>query len=377
MKVFLRDKKISNGRRTLYLDFYPPIAHPETGKQTRREFLKLYIYERPKTEADRDHNKETRILAENIRAQRQIHLQAGNYNFLLPSHKKKDFLQYFKDLAEKRKTSKGNYDNWLSAFNYFKAFTKGRCLMEDVTEKLISDFKDYLKSTPSIHYKKSVRQLSQNAAHSYYNKLKAAVTKAFDERLLDDDPGKRVKGIKQADTEREFLTLEELNKLAKTECEIPDLKRMALFSALTGLRWSDIIKLTWSEIQYAKDNGYYIQYRQKKTKGVEFLPTSEQAFTLLGKPGGSNELIFPDVVYSAWLNMKIKMWIIKAGITKKITFHNFRHTYATLQLTAGTDIYTVSKLLGHRNLKTTQVYAKVVDKLKMDAANKIKIDFND
>src|SRR5687768_11513540 len=117
MKVFLRDKKISGGRKTLYLDYYPPIAHPVSGKATRREFLKLYIIEKPKNEADRDHNKETKILADTIRAQRQLSVQAGNYGFMMASNKKIDFLQYFLDQAEKRKTSKGNYDNWLSAYH--------------------------------------------------------------------------------------------------------------------------------------------------------------------------------------------------------------------------------------------------------------------
>ncbi|HEY5746078.1 MAG TPA: site-specific integrase [Chryseolinea sp.] len=376
MKVFLRDKKISQGRKTLYLDFYPPIAHPVTGKSTRREFLRLYLYEKPKNEADRDHNKETKILADNIRAQRQISIQAGNYGFMFESFKKSDFLQYFRDLVEKRKTSKGNYDNWLSSYNYFNRFVKGHCLMEQMTEKLANDFKIFLSTTPSSMRTKSLKRLSQNAAHSYFNKFKAAVKSAFYEKFLDDDPTKRVKSIQPAETEREFLTMEELNKLANTECEIPDLKRMALFSAITGLRWSDIIKLKWGEISHSKDMGHYIHFTQKKTKAVELLNISDQAYSFLGTPGRSDETVFPNMTYSAWLNTKLKIWVIAAGIHKRITFHNFRHTYATLQLTAGTDIYTVSKLLGHRNLKTTQVYAKVIDKKKIEAASKIKIDFS-
>ncbi len=65
--------------------------------------------------------------------------------------------------------------------------------------------------------------------------------------------------------------------------------------------------------------------------------------------------------------------MIRAGIEKHITFHCARHTYATLQLSLGTDIYTVSKLLGHENLRTTEVYAKIIDEKKQEAASKIKI----
>ena len=84
--------------------------------------------------------------------------------------------------------------------------------------------------------------------------------------------------------------------------------------------------------------------------------------------------VFSNLKYSALNNLKLREWVMKAGITKHITFHCARHTYATLQLNLGTDIYTVSKLLGHRHLKTTEVYAKVMDKKKQEAANRIKLD---
>ena len=73
--------------------------------------------------------------------------------------------------------------------------------------------------------------------------------------------------------------------------------------------------------------------------------------------------------------LKLQQWVMKAGISKTITFHCPRHTYATLQLTLGTDIYTVSKLLGHKDLKTTQVYAKIIDeKKRWEAANRINLN---
>lgn len=375
MKVFLRTKKISGGRETLYLDYYPPIPHPVTGAKTRREFLKLYVYDKPTGTAQKDHNKATNALAENVRAQRQIKVQAGNFGFMLESKKKEDFVKYYEGLCEKRKSSKGNHDNWLSSLNYFKAFTKSNCLMEDVNDKLCNDFREYLLTKNSIKNSLNPKRLSQNAAHSYFNKFRAAVAQAFQDKLIEENPCLRVKGIKQAETDRTFLTLEELNKLVKTPCEIQYLKKVALFSALTGLRWIDIKLLTWGKIQNSKSGGYTLHFRQKKTGGFEILNISDQAFVLLGEPGNSDDFVFPNMEYSAWMLMKLKDWLTSASIYKKITFHNFRHTYATLQLSAGTDIYTVSKMLGHRNVKTTQAYTKVVDKLKIQAANKIKLDF--
>lgn len=103
MKVTVRYKPISKGRKSIYLDYYPPIIHPQTGKRTRREFLELYIYDKPQSLAERDHNKETKILAEGVRADRQIKIQNEQYGFIDKSKRNIDFLVYFKELTEKRK----------------------------------------------------------------------------------------------------------------------------------------------------------------------------------------------------------------------------------------------------------------------------------
>lgn len=373
MKVTVREKKIAGGRKSLYLDFYPPIILPDTGKPTRREFLGLYVFERPKSDSEKNQNKETRQLADSIRAKRQVELQAGVYGFWNQTKRRTDFLAYFRNLAEARKDSQSNYENWMSAYNYLESFTKGHCTIGDIDERFCADYRDFLLNSPSL--KRNKNRLAQNTAMSYYDKFRAALKQAFNEKLIAENPARQVKGIKETETQREFLTLEELQALAGTECDLPELKRAALFSALTGLRWSDIEKLVWSEIQSSESNGCYIRFTQKKTKGAETLPISEQAFQLLGERGGPNENIFKGLKYSAWLNLKLAQWVMRAGITKQISFHCFRHTFATLQLTLGTDIYTVSKMLGHKELKTTQIYAKVIDKKKVEAANKIKLNF--
>ena len=363
IKVFLREKKLKHGKNGLYLDFYPPIVHPETKKQTRREHLRLYVYEKPKTDLEREHNKETRMLGANIRSQRQLEFQAGVYGFVSAQNKKKDFLTYFEKIAEsKLQGSKSNYENWLSVLKYLKDFAGENCKFGDLNEAFCQNFKDFLLSRERI---------SQNTASGYYDKFKVAVRQAFDEKMLSENPARRMKSIKLTETQREFLTLEELQTLAGTPFQYEDLRRASLFSVLTGLRYSDIEKLLWSEIQHSIEQGFYIRFRQKKTKGAETLPISTDAFELLGERGLPDEKVFKDLLY--WQCSFINDWTTKAGINRKITFHSFRHTYATLQLTLGTDIYTVSKLLGHKNLQTTQIYAKVIDERKREAANKIKL----
>ena len=94
----------------------------------------------------------------------------------------------------------------------------------------------------------------------------------------------------------------------------------------------------------------------------------------MGEPKEPTAKVFEGLKYSAYHNKHLFQWIGAAGITKDITFHCFRHTFATLQLSEGTTLYTVSKMLGHRNIKTTQIYAEIVNKTKREAADKIKLD---
>jgi integrase len=163
-----------------------------------------------------------------------------------------------------------------------------------------------------------------------------------------------------------------LIKLYNTESESALLKRTCLFSALTGLRLGDVVKLRRDQIQHSENLGYFIRFTQSKTKGMETLPISDEALSFLGELEASSEKIFGDYNFQrdyAHLNR----WLQRAGIRKKITFHNFRHTFATLQLAEGTDIYTVSKLLGHKHIHTTQIYGKVMDTTKTKAMKSIQL----
>jgi integrase len=377
-KVKLRQKAISGNRQSLYLDFYPAIPHPETGEPTRREFLGMYLFDKAKNPIDKQHNKDTLQIAEQLRQKRENQLNKPEIytgyekeQLKIKEQGERNFVEYFKTLSDKRKAS--NRDNWVSAHKYFEKFTNGNLKFADLNEKVCNDFKGYLLTTKSNKSNKTT--LAQNSAVSYFNKLKATLKQAYKDGLLKFDLNAKITPIKTAETRREYLTIDELNKLVKTPCNIDLLKRAALFSALTGLRFSDIQKMVWGEIEYIEGQGYFLNFSQKKTNGVEYYPISEQAVSLLNEKGEPTAKVFEGLEYSAYHNKHLFQWIGAAGITKDITFHCFRHTFATLQLFNGTDIYTVSKMLGHRELKTTQIYAKIVDNTKRKAADKIKLDF--
>ena len=376
IKVTLRKKKISKGRLSLYLDFYPPI-NIGTVNETRREFLKMYIIEKPKTQIEKKQNIETIAIANQICANRlNEHNKHDVYNTFEKDLIKKseigeqDFIKYFREIASKR--SKSISDSWSAALHYFIDFTNGQVKFKDLKYRLLEDFKYYLLSAKNRV--NGVDKLSQNSASSYFNKLKVALREAYREEKIPHNLGATIKSIKVLETRREVLSIEELNKLNKTNCISETFKRMALFSAHTGLRFSDITNLKWSQVEFSKDRGYFINYNQQKTKNVEVHPISKDAYELLGKPKESKKLIFSGLKSKTTQIKHLNRWLKEAGIDKKITFHSFRHTYATLQISGGTDLYTVSKLLGHKNIQTTQIYAKVVDHVKSKTVDIIKLD---
>lgn len=284
-----------------------------------------------------------------------------------------DFIKYFEDLRDKRhqNSSKSIRVNWDREVKLMKMFTEGKpMIFSTIDMNLLEDYKNFLINAPQGGSKKGT--ITRNTASTYFSIFKAGLHQAFIDGYLTVDIAAKAKNIAYSDKQREYLTIDELNTLAATPCDRPIMKRASLFSALTGMRHSDIQKLKWKEI--IKDGEHYrILFTQQKTKGVQYMPISDQAYQLCGERGEPDRLVFEGLQDPSWINKPLERWIKAAGITKHITFHCFRHTYATLQLTNGTDIYTVSKMLGHTKVTTTQIYAKIVDEKKEQAADTIVI----
>lgn len=371
-QVKLREKKLANGGSSLYLDIL------DDGKR-HKEYLKLYLIP-ARTASEREQNKQTLSVANAMRSRRQLEIINGEYDIAMPKKAEVYFLDYYRKLCEERhKTpdTNGNWGNWHSCLKHLELYCTEKTTLSDITPEWIEGFKDYLNSAEKDHHKKKdphvthlFTPLSQNSKVSYFNKLRACVNQAFDEGLIKTNPMKQVEGFKQAETEREYLTIEEVRKMAKTPCCYPVLKRCFLFSCLTGLRKSDVERLTWAEVQKF-DKYTRIVFKQKKTGGQEYLDISEEAVKYMGPRRKDYESVFEGFQYTTWTNVELKRWALAAGISKPITYHCSRHTFAVMMLNLGADIYTVSKLLGHRELATTQIYARVLDKKKQEAVNLI------
>lgn len=376
INVVLRKKAISNGRISLYLDFYPPILNAETNKYTRREFLKIYLFVKPKDQIQKIANIENLRTAELIHIRRQNELRKNDVysefekeQLEIQRISQGSFLKYYRKLADKKEGK--NWFIWDTSLIHFEAFLENQDIsFKNVTVTLMNDYKEYLLKAKSR--RNTGKTLSRNTALSYHNKLKTTLKRALKEGKLRTDINAGIDSIKEQESQRNFLTLSEAKKLFATPCSNAIVYKISIFSTLTGIRYSDIAKLTWSEIQYIEDDGYYIRFKQKKTEGLQTMPISDEAFEILGERTKENDKVFDGL--KKWdVDRVLPVWLAHAGITKHITFHCFRHTYATLQIFSGTDIFTVSKMLGHKSVKTTQIYTKIIDEKKREASIKISL----
>lgn len=285
-----------------------------------------------------------------------------------------DFIAYFNSIIYKVHPNSSNsiIVNWTRVGKLLSIFSEGKPIpFRKINVKLLEDLKLFMLTAPQGGNKKGT--LSQNSAATYFSIVKAGLHRAFIDEYLTVDIAAKVKGIPELKVKRETLTLEEAELLAQTPCENEVLKRAFFFAILTGIRLCDIHELTWGEIQKTS-TGWRVDFTQRKTHVVDYLPINEQAYSLCGERREQNQRVFEGLTGSSWISRPLKKWIEASGIKKHITFHCSRHTFATLQLERDTDIYTIKGMLGHTNVKTTQIYAHIVDKSKRNAADVIHIE---
>ena len=364
--IRLRTKQLSNGNLSLYLDIY------RDGKR-EYEFLKLYLIPE-KTPFDKQQNAETLKTANAIKAQRIIALQNKEHGFIVPSKAKINFIDYM-TAQSKYYDEKGSKAYALSVRNsiyHLKKYRGESILLNQVDKAYLLGYIDFLNTTGGRYDKK----LSEAAKALYFDVVVIALNKAVKDELIPSNPAHKIsyKDRPQAgEATKVYLTLDEVKSLASTECKYPNLKRAFLFSCFCGLRYSDIKNLVWGQIHQITDDTYQVEIKQQKTGEPLYLPLSDNALQWLPEKGSAkNEESVFSLPHVCTVEKYLPIWAKDAGINNKhITFHVARHTNATLMLSFGADIYTVSKLLGHTSVKTTQIYAKVVDENKRKAVNLI------
>ncbi|MEG1401269.1 site-specific integrase [Bacteroides sp.] len=371
--IRLRAKKLSNGNQSLYLDFY------KDGKR-EYEFLKLYVVQE-RSKEDKDKNVQTLKLANAIKAKKIVELQNNEHGFKTNSVKSKaNFITYIDSFVEGLPKDTKGYNGYIctmQGLKYHLTKYKGENFtFKDVDRKFLLGFSEYLKtakvSTRAV--KEGGRTLAQCTQWNYFNKFSLLLSKAKREGVIANNPISELETgdrPQRAEPRRTYLILDEVKKLASTNFRRDDIKRAFLFSCLCGLRISDVRSLKWCNIQQDSKENVRLELIQQKTGGLLYLPISPEAMKQLPEKSDNSELIFGRLPDNSYIDKLLKIWAKDAGITKNLTFHVARHTFATLGLTYGAELYTVSKLLGHSDIKITQIYADVINEKRRDAVNAI------
>lgn len=356
--ITLRRRLLPSGKTRLYLDIT---------SQGRRQNESLGLFLIPeRTREDKQKNRETLRLAEEICAQRLIDARNRAAGFSPNTAENVLFLPFAEAFAKSRKGSTQKL--YIALIEHIRRFDKraDSLTFSTIDDMWVEKFSRYLNnpfaSQRNIVLKKSTRSI-------YLSLLTAIFHNAVSNHIILTAPTIR-KPSNKTEKERMFLTIDEVRQLVDTPCKYPCLRDAFLFSCLTGLRRIDIRNLSWDDIEQVGEHTRIV-FVQQKTQQREYLDITKQAADLLWKQPKTSEKVFPEIGNNMTATARLRRWVASAGITKDITFHCARHTFAVMMLDLGVDIYTVSKLLGHTDVKTTQVYAKVLDKAKQAAVDKI------
>lgn len=358
--VHLRMKELSNGSQSLYLDIY------RNGKRTY-EYLKMYII--PETDENaRKQNQATMNAANAIKSKRIIEMTNGEAG--IENEKEKVFLLDWMETYKKNQEKRGKKDeNQIKvAIRIIRDYAGERMTLDRIDKAFCQGYIDYLMT----EYRPRGKRVSNFTLKNYYRVLNSALNFAVRAELIKANPFDLIDKsdkIHLPESKRSYMTIEEVKALIATPTKHEDIKQAYLFSCFCGLRISDVKRLKWKDV-FVDHGQYRLTVSMKKTQEPIYLPLSSEALKWMPERGDKTpeDFVF-DLPSGNEVNRLLKPWAKAAGISKRFSYHTSRHTFATMMLTLGADLYTTSKLLGHADAKMTQVYAKIVNKKKDEAVN--------
>lgn len=380
--IRLRFKKLKNGNKSIYLMAYD--ASKGVNNCYSYEHLGLYLV--PEVdEAARILNKNTMNAANAIKAQRLIDYANGKAGIKKPDKGKKillmDWMKLYAAKKEKLGQSKSNAVTIKNVMLHLVKYKGDKITMDMVDKAFCEGFVLYLVNGKTIGTRKPKKSgehkekpIANSTARLYFNTFVTALNEAVRDGIIGRNPANQLKKeekkpLNRSGNDRGYLEIDEVKKLMNTPCNDEQTKMAFLFACFCGLRLSDIKDLKWKDIKSGED-GTVVSKIQVKTQQSIIVPLSANALEWLPDRGEAKgeDLVFTLPSHFS-INRSVKKWARDAEIEKNVTFHLSRHTFATTLLTLGADIYTTSKLMGHKNLRTTQIYAEVVNKKKVEAVN--------
>lgn len=377
-------KILSDGRESLFLDYYlgyqmawsEKLGREVAKKDRRREYLRLYLWQAPRTPIERQQNKETLELAKKIRFERGQQLLEQGEGYRLKKDSNINFLDWMWSYYEaytkgdKRHIKRAHdvFIDFLNATEEYKKYAK-RLKPEQLDKDMIMAFTEYLQ-----------HRFRGEGPHTLYARFKKIIAAAVDKDVMRKDPCHGISiTIDNGSLKKDVLSMDEIKQLITChyQGESENIRRAFLFCLRCGLRFCDVKDLTYSNVDFANR---LLKFEQAKTKGHSsassvVIPLSDGVLELIGKPsveGNRDELIFPLPSHTMCLKA-LRHWCKRAGIDKHITWHCARHSFAVNILNNGANIKTVAALLGHSGLKHTEKYTRAVDALKQDAINSLSV----
>ena len=377
MTVELRSRLLKNGNKTLYLDFY------ENGKRWY-EYLDLYIVP-GNTPAIKKENEGTMNKAIAIKAKRILGIEDDPEplaNGELPKRVFADWLDgYYKRLEEEDRLSESTLENVDSCIKVVKSYLafkhRPRMLMKKIDKKFMIDFLDYLQHTyMNTNSPKNPKPLSPRTCLAYQHQLTKILNDAVKSGVLNANPFYSLNDnekVAEVPTARDYLTKEELEMMASAETKNQLPKQAFMFACFTGLRYSDVASLMWGNIQHTSLGQEIVIDSMQKTKRSVRVPLSAIALSWLPERGNNaaSQKVFAGLTSLCQTNVILKKMAKAVGINKTVSFHVSRHTFATSAIAAGGDLFTVCKLLGHKDIQTTQIYAEVIMPTRIEAVNRL------
>ena len=375
-------KILSDGRESLFLDYYfgyhmeysEKLGRQVAKKERKREFLKLYLWQAPRSSFERQQNKETMELAKRIRFERGQELLENAEGYRLKKRCDINFLDYFRSYIDKY-TKKDirmveialkRFIDFLHDTPEYRKYAQ-KIKPEQITKDMVETFTEYLQG----------RSIGEGAK-SIYARFKKVIKYAIEHDAMLKNPctGIVIK-VDDQQLRKEVLSPEEIQRLIAThyDHENPHIRRAFILCLYCGLRYCDVRNLTFANVDYSNR---LLKFEQSKTKGHSVnsgvvIPLNDGILKLIGEPSTPNnreEVIFPLPSYEMCLKA-LRRWVKRAGINKHISWHCARHSFAVNILNNGANIKTVASLLGHSGLKHTEKYTRAIDSLKQDAINSL------
>lgn len=367
----LMTKTLSDGRDSVYL-LYNLGYHKEDGKikvERKKEFLNLYLNNAARTPVERQQNKETVELAKKIRFEKGQQFLNDREGYRLQSHINTNFLVFFQNYIDSYK--KADYKVMQMALRDFKQFLSEeypqysqRITPKQITKEMMVKFTEFLSDTHR-----------GTGVHSVYQRFKKIMNYATDKGLFPVSPCKGVSVPTGADVLlKDILSPDELRQLFAThyDGENPEIRRAFALTCFCGIRYCDVKKLTYSNVDYSNK---VLSFRQNKTAGHSSksgvnIPLNDALLSIIGtkQKDAPDDLIF-HLPSSTMCLKALRHWTKRAGIEKHITWHCGRHSFATNILSNGANIKVVAELLGHSSLDYVQVYVRAIDEQKRAAIN--------